>query len=270
MVSSNIKANSSQLDAALAAIDTKFRKHIVETYVDLRAALAEGNFDAAGLRVGRFAESALRFLQQELTGQHIPFNRRINNFAAECRKLEQLPQTAGQETLRVIMPRALLIAYTLRNKRGIGHVGGDVNANEIDAATCVRLADWCLCELIRVFHTLSLEEAQAILDAISVRQLPAIWAVAGKRRVLDTSLNYKSQVLLLLHAEPEPGTLVEDLFDWVEHSRMDNFKAQVLRRLHDDRLIEWDRETGSATISPSGAKKVEEEILPKIKAAGGA
>lgn len=268
MASSSTKSNSGQLETALSAIDGKFRKHIIEKYIDLRAALAEGNFDAAGLRVGKFAEAVLRFLQQELTAQHTPFNKRIKNFADECRKLEQLPQTAGHETLRVVMPRALLIAYTLRNKRGIGHVGGDVEANEIDAATCVRLADWCLCELIRVFHTLSLEEAQAILDAISVRQLPGVWSIAGKRRVLDTSLDYKSQVLLLLHAEREPGTLIEDLFEWVEYSRMNNFRSKVLRRLHEDRLIEWDQESGTATISPTGVKRVEEELLPKMRANG--
>ncbi len=57
---------------------------------------------------------------------------------------------------------------------------GDVDANEIDAATGVRIADWCICELIRLSHTISLEEAQAICDAIAVRQLPQIWDVFGK------------------------------------------------------------------------------------------
>ena len=45
-------------------------------------------------------------------------------------------------------------------------------------------ADWIVCELIRVYHGLSLEEAQDLVDAISVKNIPAIWEVAGKKRVL--------------------------------------------------------------------------------------
>jgi hypothetical protein len=48
----------------------------------------------------------------------------------------------------------------MRNKRGIGHVAGDVDANAIDIATMARTADWIVCELIRINHGLSLEEAQ--------------------------------------------------------------------------------------------------------------
>jgi hypothetical protein len=56
----------------------------------------------------------------------------------------------------------------------------------------VRNADWVICELIRVFHGLSLEEAQVIVDAIAMRELPDIWAVAGKKRVLKKGLSRRS------------------------------------------------------------------------------
>lgn len=77
----------------------------------------------------------------------------------------------------------------MRGKRGIGHVGGDVEANEIDATTVVRLCDWIICELIRIYHQMSLEEAQALVYTISERNIPDIWEVAGKKRVLRTGLN---------------------------------------------------------------------------------
>jgi hypothetical protein len=97
------------------------------------------------------------------------------------------------------MPRGLNFLYTLRNKRGIGHVGGDVDANSIDAATIVRVADWCLCELIRVVHNLPLEEAQTLLNAITERQIPGVWSVVGKKRVLIPGLDAKAQTLVLLN-----------------------------------------------------------------------
>lgn len=46
---------------------------------------------------------------------------------------------------------------------------------------------------------------------------------------------------------------------------MKNFRRDVLNKLHDKRLIEYDRETEMVTLSPTGAKQVEEDILPRLK-----
>jgi hypothetical protein len=249
------------LEIALLGIDKKFRDRIIKSYIDLRAGFSTGLYDAAGLRAGVFAEAAARFLQQELTGSHTPFGSPLPNFADLCRSFERVDKTKGSESLRVILPRALFFIYTLRNKRGIGHIGGDVEANQIDAATCLRTADWCICELVRIYHNLPIEDAQALLDAISVRQIPSIWAIGGKKRVLNTTLSYPDQVLLLLHSTEESGVLLEDLADWIEHPRISDFRSKVLSPLHNKRMIEWDRETDAVQISPIGVKKVEDMLL---------
>lgn len=186
----------------------------------------------------------------------------IQNFPDACRSLVQLPQTAGLESLRIIMPRALVFLYTLRGKRGIGHTAGDVEANAIDAQTIVRVADWILCELIRVYHSLSLEEAQAIVDALSTRNIPEIWDDAGKKRILRTDLDFKQKALLLTYAATNGGVLTEDLFEWTEYSSLSMFKQAVLRPLHDEKLIEHDRESEIVYISPLGIRDVETKILP--------
>jgi len=159
------------------------------------------------------------------------------------------------------MPRALVFIYTLRNKRGIGHVGGDVDANHIDAMTMARACDWVICELIRVYHKLSLEEAQDLVDGLAQRNVPDIWHVAGKNRVLRQDLDFKQQVLLLCYQEPGNAVLQEDLFSWVEHSNFTVFKRSVLEPLHKKRLIEYDKSADTVTISPLGIKEVEERIL---------
>jgi hypothetical protein len=206
----------------------------------------------------------LRILQNELARSYTPFGTQIRAIDQETRTLEKLPKTAGPESLRVIMPRALAFLYTLRNKRGIGHEGGDVDANEIDAATCVRVADWCLSELIRVIHTMSLEEAQALLDAIAEREVPHVWAIAGKKRVLDPNLTAREQVLLLLYSDPDTAIPVEDLFSWVEYGRLDHFRSSVLIPMHRERLVEFDRETETIVLSPRGALRTESAVLPKV------
>lgn len=254
-------SDTSSLEGALKGLSDEFRQPLIDRYTELRAAYLDGAHDTTGIRAGYFAETALRFLQHHLKGEYTPFGERLPNFAEECRRLERTPARENDEGIRVIMPRALSFLYTLRNKRGFGHVGGEVDANEIDAATCVRVADWCLCELIRTFHRLSLEEAQAILDAIAVRQLPEVWHVAGRRRVLDPSLDYKAQTLLLLHGASEPVP-AEDICSWVEAPRMADFRRDVLLALHRERLIELDPDSDTVQISPTGSARVEQVILP--------
>lgn len=251
------------LEAALGGLPAEFRKRLIKAYVDVKKAWANGDHDACGLRGGKFCEVLLRYLQHELTGAHTAFGDRLPVFVDECRRLEQVPKASGPESLRVLMPRALNFVYTLRNKRDIGHVGGDLDANEIDAATMLRTIDWCLSELIRVKHDISLEEAQALLDAIAERQLPVVWAVAGRKRVLNTSLTLSDQTLLLLYSDPDSAVAIEDLAEWVEASRLSNFKDRVIAKLHAARLIEFDSETFTVVLSPTGAEAAE-EILRRL------
>jgi hypothetical protein len=255
------------LDSALASLPKDFRQRLLKAYRGLKVAILEGNFDTCGLRVGRFCEVVLRFLQHELTGTFVPFGSKIQNFKLAAEALEQAPAGKAPEGLRILVPRALAFLYTLRNKRGIGHEGGDVDANETDASVAARLADWCVCEIVRVYHALSLEEAQALCDAITTRQLPEVWNVFGKKRVLDTSLSYGEQTLLLLYSDPDVAVAVEDLIAWTEHSNPTVFRRDVLSRLHSERAIEWDRETQMVVIGPKGVRRVEESLLGRQREA---
>lgn len=172
-----------RLEAALTNAPQAYRYKIIDSYLDLKRRLAEGKYDASGLSNGKFCEVVLRLLQHEILGAATPLGKKVANLADECRKLI-VATSSKPESLRIIIPRALVFLYTVRNKRGIGHVGGDVDANRIDSATTARLAGWIVCELIRLYHKLSLEEAQDLVDSLAERDLPDIWTVAGRKRVL--------------------------------------------------------------------------------------
>jgi hypothetical protein len=252
--------HSALLESALDGIaDKRLRMKLITSYLGLKRGHAEGRFDLAGLNSGKFAEVAIRILQSHIFGKSTPLGQRITNFADECRRLVTSPSTAAPESLREMVPRALVFIYTLRNKRGIGHVGGDVDANKVDALTLVQVADWVICEFIRVYHGLSLEEAQAIVDALATRKLPVIWEVAGKKRVLKRGLSAAQEVLLLLYTD-QAAVLTEDLFEWVEYSDFSLFRGRVLARLHQDRLIEYDKESELVHLSPLGVE-IAERIL---------
>jgi len=261
----NTKSNDLALDTALAGIQTAFRTKIIKSYLDIKRNCIESHYESAGIAVGKFCEIVLRLLQSKIHGKSIPFGETVGNFADECRKLVTAPVTAGNESERVVLPRSLVYLYTMRNKRGIGHIGGDVDANSIDVATMARVADWIICELIRINHGLSLEEAQDIVDGISVRQLPDVWEVSGKKRVLKEGLKARDEALLLLYSTRCSAVLLEDLCDWVEHSNPSVFKNSIIKGLHKGRFIEYDAETDSVVLSPKGAVYVEKNILCPLK-----
>ncbi len=256
----NTKNLNPVLQTALASVPAIYRTKLIQAYLALKKNTSEARYDAAGLAIGRLCEVILRFLQQKIHGTSTPFGTKINNYADECRKLISAPATSGNESERVLIPRALVLLYTMRNKRGIGHVGGDVDANEIDIATMAKVADWIICELIRINHGLSLEEAQDIVDSISVRQLPSIWEVGGKKRVLKGGLKATDQALLLLYSSPDSGVLLEELCDWVDYSNPGVFKREI-KKLHKQRLLEFDTDSESITLSPKGAKYVEDNLI---------
>jgi hypothetical protein len=257
----NTGKNKISIEDYLSNVPQPFRSRITKEYLRIKFRFKKGEYDSSGLSSGKFCEEILRFLQHSLTGNHIGLKEEIKNFQVEISKLEKVERSIGNDSLRIIIPRALLFLYTLRNKRNIGHSGGDVEANVIDCSTIVKLSDWVICELIRIFHEKSLEEAQQIIDLISLRNMPEVWEVNGKKRVLRDNLTAKEKVLLLSYSNEEQGILLEELQNWVEYPSKSDFKTKVLSPLHREGKIEFDKELNMVFISPKGTSEVEEKII---------
>jgi hypothetical protein len=261
MANTSIKTPNPLLEQALAGIPEKFRTRLISAFLDLKRNCAESRFDAAGIAAGKFCEVAIRILQNNILGKSTPLGTKIPNFADECRKIITASAPTATDSEKNIIPRSLVFLYTMRNKRGIGHVGGDVDANAIDISLIARVANWTICEFIRIYHGLSLEEAQDIVDGLAIRNIPDIWEVAGKKRVIRKGLKASDESLLLLYSSRDSAVMVEDLISWVEYSNPRIFKSNVLSKLHKERLVEWDRETETVYLSPTGATFVEDRLL---------
>jgi len=252
--------NYSTIDEALLVLPELLRERLISYYMEMKIAYLCGNYDTCGIRAGKFSEVLIRCLQQLLEEKFTSFGTTLN-IHQETRRLETLPKVAGMETLRLLIPRAICFLYTLRSKRGFAHAGGDLDSDPVDTATCAHIAGWCLCELIRVVHRLPLEDAQILVELISKKEIPYVWSAGGKKRILRKGLNYSEQTLLLLYSEGDIFVSVKDIFNWVEYSRLDNFRVRILKPLHQSRLIEWNKDENTVTISPTGIKEVEDRIL---------
>jgi hypothetical protein len=154
----------------------------------------------------------------------------------------------------------LVALYEVRNNRGVGHVGGDVDPNHMDATCVLGMSKWVMSELVRVFHDTSTEEATKAVDSLVERTSQTVWKVGNNLRVLDHAKSMKDKVLLLVYHRPS-AVPESDVFRWVEHSNASVFRRDILRPLHRTKLIEYDENAKTIQISPVGIDEVENRLL---------
>lgn len=247
----------------LGAIPPELREPLFRSYAEIATNFAERRWEPSELNSGKFCEIVYTILAGALSGSYALKPSKPKNMALACQSLENVradPNRTGDRSLRILVPRMLVALYDIRSNRGVGHAGGDVDPNLMDATVVYEMASWTLAELVRVFHGVTTQEAQDIADALVERKLALVWDTGKAKRVQDPNMDKGDQALLLLHSQP--GWVNDkDLFRWVEYSTVSNFRANILREYHKKRLLEYDAAGGKVRISPLGSKDVEQRIL---------
>jgi len=121
----------------------------------------------------------------------------------------------------------------------------------MDATFVVSASNWILAELVRVFHNLSIGDAQQLVDAIAERRVPLIWQGTQVKRVLDPKIKTRGQILLLLASSPGRVNS-KDLRAWTDYKNVTEF-VELLRELHKARLIEFYEAESKVEILPPGS-----------------
>lgn len=252
--------------SALAGFPAGLRKELVDSYRSIVRNYIERRWEPSELNGGKFAEVVYTIVNAAVAGSAYPAKAsKPKNMADACRALENKPANAalvGDRSLRVYIPRALVYLYDIRNQRGVGHVGGDVDPNAMDASSVLSLASWVMAELVRIFHNVSTQEAQDTVEALVERKTPLVWEVepGGVKRVLNAKMLGRDQVLIFLH-HSVGWISAATLYAWVEQKNPNLFRTRVLVPLHKERLIEFDEVGDRAKISPLGAADVEQRLL---------
>lgn len=244
---------------ALSGIPVGLRQPLLDAFTEIVRNFREGRWEPSELNGGKLCEVVYTILRGHVDGKMPSKPSKPKNMVDACRGLEGADEKAFPRSVRIQIPRMLIALYEIRNNRGVGHVGGDVDPNHMDAKVILETAKWIMSELVRVFHNLSTDEATAVVEVLVERTVPVVWTVRKRKRVLRTDLSMKDETLLLLYAGNGP-VKDRDLFEWVEHSNAAAFRRDVLRRTHDERLIEYDEESGEVELSPAGVAYVEERL----------
>ncbi|MCG3150640.1 MAG: hypothetical protein PCFJNLEI_04129 [Verrucomicrobiae bacterium] len=245
-----------QPNQLLAALPSGLRDPLVEEYNCIVRNYAEHRWSPSELSGGRFCEIVYTVLQGYSSGHYAAVPSKPRDFVGACRALETV--ATNPRSFQILIPRMLPALYEIRNNRGVGHVGGDVDPNPMDAAAVLAMASWILAELVRVFHNLPVSDAQKAVDSLVERRIPFVWTGGQIRRVLDPKLPLKDQILLLLSSCASEAD-VEQVFQWTGYKNRAHFN-RILRTSHNDRLIEWDESKGTMQMLPPGSSYVTKRL----------
>jgi hypothetical protein len=248
--------------AALSAIPSGLRDPLLTEYRTIVQNFLEQRWLPSELHGGRFSETVYTILDGQAKKSYAAAPAKPTNFVEACRALEKNKLAHVPHSFQILIPRMLPALYDVRNNRNVGHVGGDVDSNHMDAVAILSMSNWIMGEIVRVYHNLTTAQAQQLVDALVEVRLPAVWTGDdGVKRVLETSLKLNEQILLLA-AVSVPDVTAPQLIEWIEQGD-DKYVMRTIRALHKRRLIEFTEKTGKVRILPPGTKAVEELIRKK-------
>ncbi len=250
-------ASEPLLTKALGHLPTSLRSELLSTLDQIVQNFRAGRWEPSELNGGKLSEVVFTVIRGHAQGTIPSKASKPSNMIDACRALEG--EAALPRSLRIQVPRMLIALYEIRNNRGVGHVGGDVDPNHMDAVAVLAMTKWIVAELVRVFHNVDTVTATAVTEALVEREVPLIWSTGGRKRVLNARLTLKEKTLLLLYGEAGP-VAEGDLISWVEPSRPSDYRRDVLRRGHRDKQLEYDELGKTVEISPLGARLVEVKL----------
>lgn len=239
------------------AIPQGLRDPLLSAFNEIVRNFREGRWEPSELNGGKLCEVIYTIIRGVADEKFAGKPSKPKNMVDACIALESA--TDLPRALRIQVPRLLIALYEVRNNRGVGHVGGDVDPNHMDAVLVLSMAKWLMAELVRVFHDVETREATEAVESLTEKTVPLVWRVAGRTRVLNPSLSMREKMFVVLFAANGPVS-ERDLIEAVEHSNAAVFRRDVLRPAHREKYVEYDKHRREVYSSPRGVAFVENNI----------
>ena len=136
---------------------------------------AKRNFYLGGLRLsavegGRSCEAAFRLLEHIGWKAYTPLGKQLDTEKL-INRLSNLGAATFADSVRLHIPRSLRLVYDIRNKRNAAHLADGIDPNLQAATVIVGVLDWVLAEFIRMYHSISANDAADVVDQMSLRWL---------------------------------------------------------------------------------------------------
>jgi hypothetical protein len=248
-----------KIESSLSSnVPADIAKAMLDAHAELKENFYFEKFRPSELEGGRFAEAAIRVVQHLASGKHDPLGKPLPKFDKLVDDLSKLPSASAHDSLRIHIPRALWSIYGVRNRRNVGHVGGDVDPNRADAHFVMGVCDWVLAELIRLTFNCPLTEAQSIVDNLVERRIPIVQDIGGFPKILRTDLSIPDKIMALAYVKGAQGMEIKELQKWLKPAKPSAIMVAVLRLDRDRAFLH--RSVDRCVITLSGNTYVEENI----------
>lgn len=221
----------------ISQLDARIVDELLAAYIDAKQKYYEGGLRLAEVEGGRFCEAAFRLLQQSAGMPVTPLGKQLDTEGL----IRQLASAAAHvpDAVRLHIPRALRVVYDIRNKRDAAHLADGIDPNLQDATLVTGILDWILAEFVRLYHLVSANEAQAIVENLVTRRAPAVQSFGSFVKVLNPTLSASDHVLLLLYHQGKAGATLTELGAWARPKMRANLRRTLDRLEHDQALIHF-------------------------------
>lgn len=209
-----------------AGMPTTLAHEVLEAFVEAKRRFYLNDFMPNAVEGGRFSEAVLRVMQWASVGKFTSLSDPKFKADVVINTLAALPAGSQPESIRLHIPRAVRVIYDIRNKRNTAHLSDGIDPNLQDASIVVAILGWVLSELVRLYHSVSANEAQSMIDALVSREVPMIQVFDGKPRLLQT-VGASDHILILAYWAGEAGVGRKELTSWLPTA----MRANVLRTL---------------------------------------
>lgn len=240
----------------------KLVDELLSCYVDQKRNLALGHLRPTEVEGGRFAEAAFRLLEHFVGWSETPLNRKLDTEKLITR-LQNLQFGQAPDSVRLHIPRTLRVVYDVRNNRDAAHLADGIDPNLQDSYLVSSCLDWVLAEFLRLAGAASSNQAQRLIEGITVKRTPAVEEFGpAQLKTLRPSLGASDRVLLLLYNRGQAGATAEELGGWLKPSQRTNL-GRTLRNLeHDKDLVVLTN--GQWRITRLGIREVERKGLADL------
>jgi hypothetical protein len=236
-----------------AGIREELTDELLEAYSEAKRRFHLHDLRPQEIEGGRFSEAVFRVLQHLSGGPVTPLGRPLPSVDQLLRRFENA--TAQPDAVRIHIPRTLRLIYDIRNKRDVAHLADGIDPNLQDATLVIANMDWVLAELVRMHHGVGPDEAQAIIEDVVTKEVPAVEEIDGQPVVL-TDLQPRDQALLMLYRAGAAGASLHELASWLRTDRPDNLAVR-LAKLDMDKRVLLHPSTKRYHITAKGRRDVE-------------
>ncbi|HVH50792.1 MAG TPA: hypothetical protein VM690_01495 [Gaiellaceae bacterium] len=229
---------------------------VLATYTEAKRRFHLRDLRPQEVEGGRFSEAVFRVLQH-LCGQRVtPIGKSLPGVDNLLPVFESV--TGQPDAVRLHIPRTLRLIYDIRNKRDAAHLSDQIDPNLQDATLVIANMDWVVAELVRLQHNVTADEAQAIIENLVTKEIPAVEEIDGQPVVLS-DLSSRDQALLMLYRAGAAGASLEDLADWLR-TRRDHLGDRLAKLDADKRVLRHPR-SGRYHLTSKGVRDVEKRNL---------